>query len=32
MRVGCRYGQGFLFARPKPISAWLPADPTPAVA
>ncbi|MEI7037546.1 bifunctional diguanylate cyclase/phosphodiesterase [Fulvimonas yonginensis] len=32
LRVGCRYGQGFLFARPKPIEAWLPADPTPAVA
>ncbi|SEJ06651.1 bifunctional diguanylate cyclase/phosphodiesterase [Frateuria terrea] len=32
MRVGCRYGQGFLFARPQPIAAWLPADPTPAVA
>jgi EAL domain-containing protein (putative c-di-GMP-specific phosphodiesterase class I) len=32
MRVGCRYGQGFLFARPQPVSAWLPADPTPAVA
>jgi EAL domain-containing protein (putative c-di-GMP-specific phosphodiesterase class I) len=32
MRVGCRYGQGFLFARPQPISVWLSADPTPAVA
>jgi diguanylate cyclase (GGDEF)-like protein len=32
MRVGCRYGQGFLFARPQPIGTWLPADPTPAVA
>jgi EAL domain-containing protein (putative c-di-GMP-specific phosphodiesterase class I) len=32
MRVGCRYGQGFLFARPQPINVWLPADPTPAVA
>jgi diguanylate cyclase (GGDEF)-like protein len=23
LRVGCRYGQGFLFAVPKPIEAWL---------
>ena len=23
LRIGCRYGQGFLFARPQPASAWL---------
>jgi EAL domain-containing protein (putative c-di-GMP-specific phosphodiesterase class I) len=23
MRIGCRYGQGFLFAVPQPASAWL---------
>jgi diguanylate cyclase (GGDEF)-like protein len=25
LAVGCRYGQGFLFAEPRPASAWLPA-------
>jgi EAL domain-containing protein (putative c-di-GMP-specific phosphodiesterase class I) len=25
-RVGCRYGQGFLFATPQPASTWLSAD------
>ncbi len=25
LRIGCRYGQGFLFARPEPVEAWLPA-------
>ena len=25
-RVGCRYGQGFLFATPQPASTWLNAD------
>ncbi|MGY3041508.1 diguanylate cyclase (GGDEF)-like protein [Rhodanobacter sp. TND4EL1] len=26
LRVGCRYGQGFLFARPQPASTWLNAE------
>ncbi|MEO8999538.1 MAG: EAL domain-containing protein [Rhodanobacter sp.] len=26
LRVGCRYGQGFLFATPQPASTWLNAD------
>ncbi|MGB5941013.1 MAG: EAL domain-containing protein [Rhodanobacter sp.] len=26
LRVGCRYGQGFLFAEPQPASTWLGAD------
>jgi diguanylate cyclase (GGDEF)-like protein len=26
MRVGCRYGQGFLFATPQPASTWLSAS------
>ncbi len=26
LRVGCRYGQGFLFATPQPSSTWLSAD------
>ncbi len=26
LRVGCRYGQGFLFSKPQPVSAWLKAD------
>ncbi|MEO8811129.1 MAG: EAL domain-containing protein [Rhodanobacter sp.] len=26
LRVGCRYGQGFLFATPQPASTWLTAD------
>jgi len=26
LRVGCRYGQGFLFAMPQPASTWLKAD------
>ncbi|MHB1058776.1 MAG: bifunctional diguanylate cyclase/phosphodiesterase [Rhodanobacter sp.] len=26
LRVGCRYGQGFLFATPQPASTWLSAD------
>ena len=26
LRVGCRYGQGFLFATPQPASTWLGAD------
>ncbi|MFC5527031.1 EAL domain-containing protein [Rhodanobacter ginsengisoli] len=26
MRVGCRYGQGFLFATPQPAATWLHAD------
>jgi len=24
LELGCRYGQGFLFARPQPAEAWLP--------
>ncbi len=26
LRVGCRYGQGFLFAEPQPASTWLGTD------
>ncbi|HWX65540.1 MAG TPA: EAL domain-containing protein [Rhodanobacter sp.] len=26
LRVGCRYGQGFLFATPEPASTWLSTD------
>ena len=26
LRVGCRYGQGFLFAKPQPASTWLNVD------
>jgi len=26
LRVGCRYGQGFLFATPQPAATWLGAD------
>jgi EAL domain-containing protein (putative c-di-GMP-specific phosphodiesterase class I) len=26
LRVGCRYGQGFLFAMPQPASTWLAAN------
>ena len=26
LRVGCRYGQGFLFAEPQPAGTWLGAD------
>ncbi|TPG11221.1 EAL domain-containing protein [Rhodanobacter glycinis] len=26
LRVGCRYGQGFLFAMPQPAATWLSAD------
>jgi EAL domain-containing protein (putative c-di-GMP-specific phosphodiesterase class I) len=26
LRVGCRYGQGFLFAMPQPATTWLHGD------
>jgi len=26
LRVGCRYGQGFLFAEPQPAGTWLGTD------
>jgi EAL domain-containing protein (putative c-di-GMP-specific phosphodiesterase class I) len=26
LRVGCRYGQGFLFATPQPAETWLHTD------
>ena len=32
LRVGCRYGQGFLFAMPEPIEAWLQTDLAPTTA
>jgi EAL domain-containing protein (putative c-di-GMP-specific phosphodiesterase class I) len=27
LRIGCRYGQGFLFARAQPAETWLAANP-----
>ena len=32
LRVGCRYGQGFLFATPQPAETWLRADRPPLLA